>query len=420
MFCQIATVIIEYSKYETITRFEVSDKAIIPVIRFSTYLQIRDSNRLTEIYPEVINYSQLLATATNLTEFEKTAAILWLTHKYSFLVLKKHQFEDFKRIFIPDPIMNSCHIESSSGVTECPEPENNLIINSNLVYQSDIFKHFYQNSNSSRVQQKLNPFSDKIVVKLNNFLILHINTGSKSDPYAISTNVLHIEKNSTTRISYQSFSVNRLSRSDDKCIPEEDIQNYGQQYFDDCELDCVQHSINKTRGCLIIFWRYLLIRINKDLILSRYRLCDSTKEFNKTIYFMIKNKCQDQCHHKCKTTEFQMKHSVIKSSHNQNETIVQIIPINSFHFEFFETWKMNFDQLIYICGGILGIWFGLSPIKISDIFFDFITATIDIERKLIRSIINFILKMKNLIVILTLQLIHKMLSLLRKVIDCIN
>jgi len=82
---------------------------------------------------------------------------------------------------------------------------------------------------------------------------------------------------------------------------------------------------------------------------------------------------------------------------NQSETILEIIPKNSLHFEYIETLKMNFDQLIYNCGGVLGIWFGLSIVKILDIFVDFLGSI---------HFTLYLIPLKNMIVNSTLELIR--------------
>jgi hypothetical protein len=51
-----------------------------------------------------------------------------------------------------------------------------------------------------------------------------------------------------------------------------------------------------------------------------------------------------------------------------NETILEFIPQKTPRIGYIETYKTDFDRLIYNCGGVLGLWFGLTPIKAVDIF----------------------------------------------------
>jgi len=300
---QISIVIIEYSKYQIITRLEVNENTIIPVIHFSSSTQIRDLNKLIDIYPDAaidLKYND------GIPQFRKGILKLIAAQKYSLLLLKENKFEDFKRIFISDSIIKTCYLQTDSGITKCADPESNLRIEYNNIFQVDSFKYFSQNSNYTTTKHKFNPFPEKIIVKIHDLLFSYVETSSK--PYFLIENLLFLEKNSTTRISLESYSVNRLSLSDHKCIPEEEIGNYGQEYFDNCELDCILDSINKTHGCLISYFKGLFLRINRDLILKKYRICYSSKLHNTTIYFMIMDKCKNECLNKCKTIEFQMEY----------------------------------------------------------------------------------------------------------------
>ncbi len=50
-----------------------------------------------------------------------------------------------------------------------------------------------------------------------------------------------------------------------------------------------------------------------------------------------------------------------------NETILRIFAIKSPHIEYIKTLNIDLNQLIYNCGGIFGLWFGLSPLSINDL-----------------------------------------------------
>ncbi len=56
-----------------------------------------------------------------------------------------------------------------------------------------------------------------------------------------------------------------------------------------------------------------------------------------------------------------------RSTTKTNETIVEIFPLRSQHIQYTETLNMDFNQLIYNAGGVLGLWFGLSPLSIDDL-----------------------------------------------------
>jgi hypothetical protein len=55
---------------------------------------------------------------------------------------------------------------------------------------------------------------------------------------------------------------------------------------------------------------------------------------------------------------------MIGSSH---QTIINLIPKSLPLIKYSETFKTDFDNLIYNFGGLFGLWFGLSAISISDL-----------------------------------------------------
>jgi hypothetical protein len=79
----------------------------------------------------------------------------------------------------------------------------------------------------------------------------------------------------------------------------------------------------------------------------------------------IKDYCISFCLPKCETINFDTK--VEKKSYQSRETIIEVHPLKSRHMEYIETLKTDFNQLIYNCGGIIGLWFGLSSINITDL-----------------------------------------------------
>ncbi len=53
----------------------------------------------------------------------------------------------------------------------------------------------------------------------------------------------------------------------------------------------------------------------------------------------------------------------------KNSTIktINLIPLESPHINYIEILKIDIDQLIYTLGGLIGLWFGLSPMTITDL-----------------------------------------------------
>jgi hypothetical protein len=49
-----------------------------------------------------------------------------------------------------------------------------------------------------------------------------------------------------------------------------------------------------------------------------------------------------------------------------NETVLEVIPLKS-RIAYIETLKTDLNRMIYDCGGVLVLWFGISPIKAVDL-----------------------------------------------------
>jgi len=108
----------------------------------------------------------------------------------------------------------------------------------------------------------------------------------------------------------------------------------------------------------------VLIEFDKDLLLRGYRFCDYTTELNSTLSLEKKFECLSKCETKCETISFETRMDSTKSKTNQ--TILEIIPIVSPMIRYKEFFSTDLNQLIYNCGGTLGLWFGISPIKFAD------------------------------------------------------
>jgi hypothetical protein len=70
----------------------------------------------------------------------------------------------------------------------------------------------------------------------------------------------------------------------------------------------------------------------------------------------------------CKEINFEKRVEFYRKLDNNITTKrINFIPIRTEHIEYFKILRMDFEQLIYTCAGIVGLWFGLSPNQISDL-----------------------------------------------------
>jgi hypothetical protein len=101
-----------------------------------------------------------------------------------------------------------------------------------------------------------------------------------------------------------------------------------------------------------------------------YVMCDQSMSIsmNDSDFGMkLVKECHKNCPKKCKKTYFNNNIIIREFSKVSNDTILEFFPTKSPHFKYSETLSVDFNQLIYNCGGILGLWFGLSPLSIDDL-----------------------------------------------------
>ncbi len=119
------------------------------------------------------------------------------------------------------------------------------------------------------------------------------------------------------------------------------------------------NNLNQTYGCIPVRCITLLVDLDKFILNRKYQFCDFDFISYYTESRKIISSCIDECVFRSEAHYFEQTHQTLQSVNN--ETILEIIPKKLSHFKYIETPKMSFEQLIYNCGGILGLWFCLSP-----------------------------------------------------------
>jgi hypothetical protein len=110
------------------------------------------------------------------------------------------------------------------------------------------------------------------------------------------------------------------------------------------------------------------IDVNKHFLNEGYRICAKNISVNKSVLIEWEIKCSKVSSIGCKETHFDYQ---IKFYRKLDENIttkrINFIPTKTAHIEYLEQFKIDLNQLIYTCGGIVGLWFGLSPNQISNL-----------------------------------------------------
>jgi hypothetical protein len=164
-----------------------------------------------------------------------------------------------------------------------------------------------------------------------------------------------------TKFTFSSFSVRKLDSIHNECISEKEFKSFGENYFDIMNSVCYLESANQSYGCIPFI--PVFIYFDGSILKNSYKFC---KNPNITYDWKIYTECEKRVKPKCNSIDFKSKIETTKLL--SNETILEFIPQKTPHIGYTETYKTDFNQIIYNCGGVLSLWFGLRPTKLVDIF----------------------------------------------------
>jgi hypothetical protein len=202
---------------------------------------------------------------------------------------------------------------------------------------------------------------EKITLNLNPFEWLDVSLFLSHSNDITRTSFIP-EPKTRTKLTFSSFSVRKLNSIHNKCISDEELKNFGEDYFDFITPDCFLESLNESYGC--IFFSDVPVYFDRHIFKNGYKFC---KNSNVTFDSLEKiyAKCIKRSKPKCNSINFNSKIETTKLL--SNETILEFIPQKTPRIAYTETYKTDFDRFIYNCGGVLSLWFGLTPIKLVDI-----------------------------------------------------
>jgi hypothetical protein len=205
---------------------------------------------------------------------------------------------------------------------------------------------------------------EKITFRLNSSEIEMIALFYLTLSQSVPRYMMSIPSNAKTTASFSTFLVKKLSPSETRCISEKNQKDFSQDYFDFCLFDCAVDKVNQLCGCVPAY--HVPIYFNKNFLKNNYKFCENCSvSIGRSVVFSIRKQCEKICKPKCDSLNFDTKFKV--SKHVSNKTILEIIPNKSPRIAYIETLKTDFDRLIYNCGGIVGLWFGITLIKAADL-----------------------------------------------------
>jgi hypothetical protein len=113
--------------------------------------------------------------------------------------------------------------------------------------------------------------------------------------------------------------------------------------------------------------------LEKDLKTLRLKLCSkgvfyqNPSLLKKFKFVEMFHYCNTQCNPDCNQLNLIYRSDYLQSTIESEDIEINLIPMNKFVIRFIEIFQNDFNQLIYECGGILGLWFGIYPVKAADL-----------------------------------------------------
>jgi hypothetical protein len=339
MFYQSIELVLKYFDYEIVTRFEVQEIKSIPTILIykNSPKTLRMAKELIKIYPELKRFSpSRLAKSEDLEKFKRK-------------LLSENKWNDFQRIVGSEEIIKTCHLMIDNKVINFSRFEPGI---ANFAGRLGFFNYL---NFSSIDKNKI----DSIAISLFDGNEYTVNL----EPFNINENLFEVNNHFRHKLTFWSFLTQKLSFNDQNCISQESVKDFNDEYFEFCEQDTYLKIANETYGCFPS--RGIWVYIERDIKRNGHKFCNDSYVVDSNLGEKVVKIRETKCKPKCYFNNFEFKLEVTK--HISNKTILEFIPKKSPRIAYIETLKTNLDRLIYNCGGIYGLWFGLTPIKVVDL-----------------------------------------------------
>jgi len=362
MFYQISDVIQNYLKYDSVTRFEINQKQFSPRIQLMFNPRYCKLNKLEKIYTEMSQDNDYIKVKKINDINVRRKQIKRVISKYLSKLINELRFKEFLDITYGNDFIKTCKVFRNKQTFNCSDPRNQIsILNDSIIYPT--FEITFENKinclyeNTVCFPQSL----EKIELELKVMRRMVISVYYK--PSLEGGESLPLGFNSKTEIFFTSYTHKKLNIHKQRCLEGNNNQNLKNYSEHNCFHDCIYRFLNQTYGCLPLVGSYHQLDFESHIASRGYRICykktDSAKEFS------VQRECGDICLPECETVYYNI---ITKQFQDKKVgTFVKIFPIKFPHFIYTETLNMDFHQLIYNCGGILGLWFGLSPLSLDDL-----------------------------------------------------
>jgi hypothetical protein len=370
MLFQILGVIKNYLEYDIITRIEMKTHFKIPKILIAPEpndLRYDLINRkLFEIYPDYpAQFEHLFEMAKNVSDQSNIEYRYYkLIEYYVLKYLSEHSIQEFADSIIdPEEIIHSCYFVIKQRKINCPKPVHffTIIDLNHLSVNQLLFSEINETETSQLINVGIERYIEKIVIELNTDfeIILEI-----FQSFFTGTKFINIETNAINNLFYSSNIVHKTSSHKEYC--QDNLEGiFANSSYDNNIISCFLENLNKTHSCLPLISSQLFVRIEYDLKIIGYKFCSTEIMGNLSQIDRILMKCVETFDPDCNVELFETELKSTEFKGKLNRTILNIIPKVLVKPQYSESLKTDLNELIYNCGGIMGLWSGLSAVSIT-------------------------------------------------------
>jgi hypothetical protein len=370
MLFQIFEVIKNYLEYDIITRVEMKTHFKIPQMliasepNFLRYKLIH--GKLLQIYPDyVAQYKYLFGKSKSVSDLEDIDGNFYTLINYYILKhLSEHSIQEFADSIIDQQeIVHSCYFVIKQRKIDCPKPVYfyTIIDLNHLWIKSLFFGEINETETSQFINIGIEKYLEKIVIELNTDFEITVEIFQS---YFTGTKLIKIEINSINNLFYSSNVLHKTSSHKEYCQNRMETI-FGNSSFDNSIISCFLENLNKTYSCLPLISSPLFVRIEYDLKIIGYKFCSTEIMGNLSQIERTLQRCYESFDPECNVEQFETKLKSIQFEGKLNRTILNIIPKISVEPHYSESLKTDLNELIYNCGGIIGLWSGLSSVSIT-------------------------------------------------------
>jgi hypothetical protein len=316
---------------------------------------------LKNIFPEIIEDNDYIKVMKINDIIVRNYGKRRIALKYLSKLINELRFKEFLDITYGNNFIKTCKVFRNKQTFNCSDPKYQIYITGDEICPT--FEITFEDKTNCLYENNVcfSQSLEKIELELKVMGLAQIYVYYKSSRLASES--LTLGYNSKTEIFFTSYTHKKLNIPKQRCLEGNNNQNLKNYSYENCFLDCFYTNLNQTYGCFPIVGSILQLDFESHIASRGYRICykktDSAKEFS------VKRECGDICLPECETVYYNI---ITKQFEDKKVgTFVKIFPLKFPHFIYIETLTMDFNQLIYNCGGILGLWFGLSPLSLDNL-----------------------------------------------------